>query len=188
MLQKCCSIVYKLALITINLVFDIGFKPKVGCAHAIFTVRKVVDYYVNNGSTMNLCLFDMAKGFGKISHPLLLIKLMKRNMPAALVKLLHYWFSISSNCVRWDNLLSQPYRLLAGIRQGGVLSPILFSVYVNDLVLKFQSYGCRYNGFTVRAVMYADDIILLSSSVTELQTMIHVCYAELSLLDLGIKL
>jgi hypothetical protein len=67
-----------------------GFKPKVGCAHAIFTVRKVVDYYVNNGSTMNLCLFDTAKGFDKISHPLLLMKLMTRNMPVVLVKLLHY--------------------------------------------------------------------------------------------------
>ena len=113
-----------------------GFKSKLGCPHAIYTVRKVVDYYVNNNSTVNLCFFDMAKGFDKVNHSMLLLKLMKRHVPIALIKLLKFWFSISCNCVRWNNIMSEPYFLTAGIRQGGVLSPILFSIYVDEFFTK----------------------------------------------------
>jgi hypothetical protein len=96
-----------------------GFKAKMGCVHAIYTVRKVVEYYVNNNSTINLCFLDMEKGFDKINHSVLLLKLMKRKVPIVLVNLLKYWYSISNNCVRWENVLSSPYKLSAGVRQGG---------------------------------------------------------------------
>src|ERR1043165_4911448 len=162
-----------------------GFKEKVGCTHAIYTLRKVVQHFVNNNSTVNLCFLDMAKGFDKINHSVLLIKLIRRRMPVALIKLLHYWYSISYNCVRWGNFLSEPYKLLAGVRQGGVLSPVLFSVYVNDFLEKFNSFGCCFNGLSVSALMYADDLVLLAPSVTELQ--VNNCYAELALLDLKIN-
>jgi len=96
-----------------------GFKPKIGCPHAIYTVRKIVEYYVTNNSTINMCFLDIAKGFDKINIPVLLMKLMKRCVPVSLVKLLYYWYSISMNCVRWENVVSTWFNLLAGIRQGG---------------------------------------------------------------------
>jgi len=86
-----------------------GFKSKVGCPHAIYVVRKVVDYYVNNNSTVNLCFLDISKGFDKINHSVLLLKLMKRNVPKVLVKLLQYWYNISYNIIRWNNSFSEPY-------------------------------------------------------------------------------
>jgi hypothetical protein len=124
-----------------------GFKSKLGCSHAIYTVKKVVDYYVNNNSTINMCFFDMAKGFDKVSHPVLLLKLMKRRMPVALVKLLQFWFSISCNCVRWNNIMSEPYSLLAGIRQGGVLSPVFFSIYVDDFLQSLKNLAVATRGY-----------------------------------------
>jgi hypothetical protein len=79
-----------------------------GCPHAIYyTFRKAVDHYVNNNTTVNLCLLDLEYSwsirldstwsirFDQINHSVLLIKLMKRRLPAALVKLLQYWYSIS---------------------------------------------------------------------------------------------
>ena len=55
-----------------------GFKREWSCAHAIYTLRSVVDYYVNYGSTVNVCLLDLSKAFDKMNHHGLFIKLMER--------------------------------------------------------------------------------------------------------------
>ena len=92
------------------------------------------------------------------------------------------------NCVRWGSALSEPFRLLAGVRQGGVLSPALFTVYVDDLLIKLNKCGCSMFGLSVGALMYADDIILLAPSINELQKMLLICCEELALLDLQLNL
>ena len=51
-------------------------------------MRTVIDQYVENDSTVNLGFLDMAKAFDKVCHHvLLLLKLMKRRIPCAIVKL-----------------------------------------------------------------------------------------------------
>jgi hypothetical protein len=119
--EHCILILFADYLLTS--VYQFGFKAKLGCPDAVYTVRKVVEFYIHDNSTINLCFFDMAKGFDKVNHSMLLLKLMKRNIPVALIKLLECWYSNSVNRVRWDYFLSEPYKLLAGIRQG---SPVLF--------------------------------------------------------------
>ena len=164
-----------------------GFKSKVGCPHAIYTLRKVIDHYITNDSTVNLCFLDMAKGFDKINNNVLMLKLMKLRVPANLIMLLNYWFSISYSVVRWGRATSQPYRILSGVRQGGVLSPTLFAIYVDNFLQSFKSFGCSIFGLSVSALMYADDLILLAPSITELQNMLNMCCNELKLLDLKIN-
>ena len=48
--------------------------------------------------------------------------------------------------VRWNNLLSSQDNICYGVKQGGCLSPNLFSVYVNHLITKLRNsnLGCRY--------------------------------------------
>ena len=164
-----------------------GFKTGVGCAHAVYSVRKTVDYFVSNNSTINLCFLDIAKGFDKINHSVIMLKLMKRNVPIVLINLLLYWYNISNNIVRWKGLMSEPYKLLAGVRQGGVLSPTLFSIYVDDFLKKFNKFGCCFHGISISAVMYADDLVLLAPSIVEMQTMLDYCVDELNRLDLNIN-
>jgi hypothetical protein len=161
-----------------------GFKAKVGCSHALYALNKIIDYYVLNDSTTNICLIDVAKAFDKVNHSVLLLKLMKRNIPSSLIKLLQYWYSISINVVRWGEALSSPFKLLSGVRQGSVLSPTLFSIYVDDMLRKLGEFGCKFLGLSASALMYADDLIMLTPSVIEMQTMINVCCNELTLLDL----
>ena len=183
--EHCILILFSDYLLTSDNQF--GFKAKVGCTHAVYTLRKVVEHFISSNSTVNLCFLDMAKGFDKINHSVLLMKLMRRRIPVALVKLLSYWYIISYNCVRWGDCLSEPYKLLAGVRQGGVLSPVLFAVYVNDFLESFRKFGCCFMGLSVSALMYADDLVLLAPSVTELQVMVNHCSAELTQLDLKIN-
>ena len=74
-------------------------------------------------------------------------------------------------------------------RQGGVLSPYLFAVYVDVLVDKVQNCGsgCFVNWVCCGIILYADDILLLSPSVTSLQELLRVCGVELQWLDMQIN-
>ena len=62
-----------------------GFKKGVGCSHAIFAVRAVVDYFTRYGSSVNLCALDMSKAFDKVNHYALFNKLMDRQVPRVVV-------------------------------------------------------------------------------------------------------
>ena len=68
------------------------------------------------------------------------------------------------------------FKLECGIRQGGVLSPYLFAVYVDDIVLKLQqsNLGCYFKGTFVGIFLYADDIVLLAPSVESLQKLLLI--------------
>ena len=66
-----------------------------------------------------------------------------------------------------------------GVRQGAVSSPILFSVYIDDLflVLRRSGLGCRVNGIFYGCLGYADDLLILSASRSGLQSMVDICGA-----------
>jgi len=50
-----------------------GFKKQLSCSHSIYIMRKVVDYFVANGSTVNLCSVDITKAFDKVNHSALFL-------------------------------------------------------------------------------------------------------------------
>jgi hypothetical protein len=79
--------------------------------------------------------------------------------------------------------------ITAGVRQGGILSPALFVLYTGILISTLQdlNIGVKVWGNYVGCLLYADDILLLSTSVTELQKMLSVCQAVLSDLALAIN-
>jgi hypothetical protein len=166
-----------------------GFKKSSGCRDAIYCVRNVVENFISYGSTVNVCTLDLSKAFDRMNHYVVFFKLMDRNFPAPLLALLEMWFSISATCVKWCGDVSYFFRPRAGVRQGGVLSPLLFSLAIDSIVYRIKSanVGCYISTICCSIFLYADDILLLSPTVTGLQILLSACEKELVDLDMRIN-
>jgi exonuclease III len=173
-------------LITSDLQF--GFKKGLGCNNAIFAARSTISYCTSNNSTVNLCSLDVAKAFDKVNHVAIYLKLMDRKIPRNIIVLLSKWYNKIFAIVKWNSCFSSPVRLSAGVRQGGVLSPFLFAILVDDILVKLRlsGLGCRVRGQVFNAIMYADDLLLMSISLCDLQSMIILCIKEFN--DIGLAI
>ena len=82
----------------------------------------------------------------------------------------------------WNGECSSTLSVGNGVKQGGVLSPVLFTVYLDGFIdqLEKKCLGCHFNGHFVGCCIYADDITLLAPSRDALNNMLDVCrgYAE----------
>ena len=76
-----------------------------------------------------------------------------------------------------ESLEALSFSVSNGVRQGAVSSPILFSLYINDLLLllKQAGLGCHVGTFFLGCLGYADDLLLLSASRSGLQAMVNIC-------------
>ena len=81
------------------------------------------------------------------------------------------------------------FRLFSGVRQGGILSPVFFCIYIDDVIDKISDLGigCFIRGFFCGIWLYADNIVLLSATVSGLQHMINACVQELDYLDMSVN-
>jgi exonuclease III len=190
-----CSVLSKLFEICIlNLYGDylksdelqFGFKKKTGCSDAIAAASSAINHFVDRGSTISACLLDLSKAFDKVNHHGLFLTLMDRHTPKEFILMLKLWYTNCSAQIRWGNALSASFKVMAGVRQGGVLSPILFAVYIDFLIteLKKSKFGVKVFGHYMGCILYADDILLIASSRAEMQKMLVICVQCMEKLDM----
>ena len=67
---------------------QLGFKKNSSCNHALFTLRRVIDHYVADNSTVNVCALDISKAFDRVDHFALLQSPMDRNLPRSFIGVL----------------------------------------------------------------------------------------------------
>ena len=131
---------------------------------------------------MIFTLLDCSKAFDKCRFSTLFQKLVDKGLPPIVIRMLAYVYEEQQGCVVWDGIRSTYFQIRNGTRQGSVLSPTLFSVYLDDLLAELRDLGlgCHMGGAWVGAAGYADDLILLAPSRTAMKTMLQVCerYAE----------
>jgi Reverse transcriptase (RNA-dependent DNA polymerase) len=101
-------------------------------------------------------LLTISKAFDRMNLNVLFTKLIERNLPLKVLHLLEKWFTMSETCVRWGSQCSSFYKLTAGVRQGGVLSPFLFATFIDGIVNKIKdaNVGRYVSTICVSIVLY----------------------------------
>ena len=154
-----------------------GFQKGQGTEECIFVLKELINSYLQSGSTVYCCFLDASKAFDCVNHDRLMNVLRDRGIPKCIVRLLYFWYSNQRMYVRWGCSTSDYFDVSNGVRQGGVLSPLLFNVYVNDLSVQLESLKCglSFGNGKINHIMYADDVVLFAPSSGGLQQLINIC-------------
>ena len=135
---------------------------------------------IRDRDSLTFCSFlDASKAFDRLVHSGLFLKLIDRKVPLMFLNIVMYWYRGLSCQVKWDDHFSDWFAITAGVRQGGVLSPDFYCIYVDDLICKLQSLGvgCYIGKIFAAALLYADDMAVLSPSIKGLQKLLDACSA-----------
>ena len=120
-----------------------GFKTGVSTTQCSWLVSEVATYFMRRGTAVNACLLDCNKAFDKCRYDKLFDKLLGRGLPPIVVRVLIYAYEEQTALVKLGGKRSKTFRITNGTRQGSVLSPLLFSVYLDDLLkdLRKRDHG-----------------------------------------------
>jgi hypothetical protein len=115
-----------------------GFKPGFSTTLCTGVVKRIVSKYLHNGSSVFGCFHDASKAFDMVDHSKLFVMLKKGVFLLRSCDSYHPGIYCAQEMkVRWDSCLSWGFNVSNGVRQGGVLSPYLFAVYLDELLVEF---------------------------------------------------
>ena len=107
-------------------------------------VNETVHYYTENGAkSVYVLLVDASKAFDKVAFNVLFNELCDRSLCPKIAKLLYYMYTTNGCSVRWGSEHSDYFNVSHGVKQGGVISSILFSCYNDKLFSQLEHSGLR---------------------------------------------
>lgn len=149
-----------------------GFRPKYSTKTALLKVINEIHSIKSKNHIPTLICIDLTKAFDRVNHHILLYKLACYGIRGLSLDWLTSFLSHRTFYTQINGIKSTSLPLLNGVPQGSILSPLLYSIYVNDF----------YNFINFNSVMYADDtsIILDDTSFSNIQQNIDNLYFKLT--------
>ena len=138
-----------------------GFMPGQGTTDAIFIVRQIQKACIRKNQNPYFAFIDLKKGFDRAPKKVLWWALRKFGVPEWIVCVIQVMYQNARIQVRVSNLLSNVFNVQVGVRQGSVLSPLLFVIVLEALSQEFRT------SFPWE-LLYADDLAVLADTMDEL--------------------
>ncbi len=154
---------------------QIGFVKKCRPADHLFVLKSLIDHYNNKGEKLYTCFVDFQKAFDSVWRMGLFHKLLKSGIEPGIVKLIKDMYDKSSQRLKIGNRISRKFMTHRGVKQGCILSPKLFNLFINDIPDIFDRTcdPVHLGNEELSCLMYADDLILMSETKEGLQNCLN---------------
>ena len=149
-------------------------KGKRGTDH-ILVANTLIDQARHMGNPLYAAFIDLQKAYDSVCRPLLFRKMVSSGLGPRFCQLIEDMYANSSSCIKLGTALGTPFSSTEGLRQGDPLSPLLFNLFVADLIFAFTN-RCDppiLHDLVVPSIQFADDICNFSSSESGIRTSIE---------------
>ena len=163
-----------------------GFRKRRSTSQAVFLTRRIIDLGERSGKQINMVLLDWEKAFDKVSQKCIFVAMRRLGIPEKLVNFVAQMYKHPQFRIEVDGVSSRWYTQSSGIRQGCPLSPYLFLIimtvifhdihekeFVQRALAQSKVLGTAYN-----EILYADDTILITNSVAEMELLVSEIETE----------
>ena len=153
-----------------------GFHRKRSCQDHLYALYSLVNNRKLARKSTYGCFVDAKKAFDTVNRDLLWYKLQRIGVNGKILSALVSLYRDTTSKVRVNDLYTDEFPVLSGVKQGCNLSPTLFAVYINDLAeeIKASGIGVHYDDDVIGILLYADDVVLLAESEKDLQTLLDI--------------
>ena len=152
-----------------------GFRKGKGTREGIFNMRTIGERYLEKRKDVYICFIDYEKAFDRVNHEAMIECLKDVGIDDKDLRFITYMYWNQNAAVRTKSGLSDNIKIKRGVRQGCILSPVLFNLYTDISFRSVQHLkGVVVGGVSITDSRYADDTALLAESEEELQETLKI--------------
>lgn len=157
-----------------------GFRTGRGTRDQIANIRWIMERQREFGQDVYLCFIDYTKAFDCVDHRKLWATLREMGLSEHLIRMIKSLYDNQAAVVRTESGDSDSFKVGKGVRQGCILSPILFNLYAEAVMREAlqdddedeMNAGIRMGGRRIKDLRYADDTTLLADSKESLEELL----------------
>lgn len=154
-----------------------GFMPAEGCLEHNFILQQAIDDARLRGADLTITWLDLRNAFGSVPHSVITFMLQQHGVHPVLVEVIQDAYASCSTTFVTASGETRQVQMLAGVKQGDPLSPIVFNLALESLIrstldLK-EDHGYKLLEHQVNALAYADDLVLLAKSPQNMQALLN---------------
>jgi len=152
-----------------------GFCPGRSVVDQLFTLHRVIEEQQLRNEPVFAAFIDLEKAYDRVSRSRLFECLTEYGVQGKLLKAVQALYNVSRSYVRTGGEVSDSFDVRIGLRQGCVLSPLLFSIFIDRIMRVANLQGGvlydfnKQEDYRINCLMFADDLVLLAESQQQLQ-------------------
>ena len=153
-----------------------GFRKARSTIDHIFTLHEMI--MCRRPLKTYCCFIDVQKAYDRVWRQGLWKKLYDYGVRGKLWRILKNIYAKVESCVLVNEERTEFFQILLGLRQGCILSPLLFDLFINDLVeeIRRSGLGVQVGNDKIGILLFADDIVLTAESEEDLQILMDITY------------